>query len=265
MATTFTAKDVQSLRKATGAGMMDAKRALEANDGDPEAATRWLREKGMASMAGRADRDSSQGSVAMVTDETGGALVQLRCETDFVAKSEAFTTLTDELAAAVLSDGADAVERYAERIDDLRVTLKEVIEPGRVVRLTTSADTIVGGYLHVQDGRGVNGVLVELRGGDAELARGIGHHAAFHKPRYVHRSDVPDDVVVAERETLENLSRNEGKPEAALGKIVEGRMNGFFAEHVLMEQKYVHDTKSSVAEVLRDVELVAFEQVVVGE
>lgn len=258
----FTAKDVQALRKATGAGMMDAKKALTENDGDAEAAAKWLREKGLSKMAGRSDRDNSQGVVALATSG-GTALVQLKCETDFVAKSDDFTNLVNEIAEAVAAGGPDAVAGFQERVDDLRVTLKEHIEVGDVVHIP-DAGTSVGGYVHVQDGRGVNGVVVELDGGSEELARDICMHIAFARPRYLQRDDVPEDVIAAERETLETLSRNEGKPEAALPKIVEGRLAGFFRDIVLLEQKYVRDEKQSISGLLGDAELKQFAQVVIG-
>lgn len=258
----FTAKDVQALRKSTGAGMMDAKKALTENDGDADAAAKWLREKGLSKMAGRSDRDNSQGVIAL-SKSGGTALVQLKCETDFVAKSDDFVALVNDIADAVAAGGPDAVAGFQERIDDLRLTLKEHIEIGDVVHIA-DAGTNVGGYVHVQDGRGVNGVVVELDGGSEDLARDICMHIAFARPRYLNREDVPADVVAAERETLETLSRNEGKPDAAIPKIVEGRLAGFYKDIVLLEQKYVRDEKKSIADLLGDATIARFSQVVIG-
>ncbi len=260
----FTAKDVQALRKSSGAGMMDAKKALQENDGDPEAAAKWLREKGLAKMAGRSDRENAQGTVAMAIADGAGAVVQLKCETDFVAKSDDFTRLVQEIADAVVASGPDAVSGFDTRIEDMRVTLKEHIEVGDVIHFGATDGNTVGGYLHSQDGRGVNGVLVETAGGDADLVKNIAMHVSFKRPKYATRDDVPADVIAAERETLETISRNEGKPEAALGKIVDGRMNGFFKDVVLLEQGYVRDEKVSIEKLLDGATLVRFGQTEIG-
>lgn len=263
----FTAKDVQALRQATGAGMMDAKRALDENDGDQEAAAQWLREKGLASMAKRDDRENSQGAVAVATTEEAIALVELRCETDFVAKSDDFVALVDELANLVAAKGEDAVNERQEEVERLRITLKENIALGRVVRFDNGAETVSDAYLHVQSGRGVNGVLVQLDGGNPELAHGIALHIAFAKPQYLSRDEVPADAVEEERKALEAISRNEGKPEAALPKIIEGRLTGWFKERVLVDQSYVQDEKQSVQQVLEaaGAKVNRFAQVVIGQ
>ncbi len=260
----FTAKDVQALRRATGAGMMDAKRALEATDGDMEAAKRWLREQGLAGAANRSDREASQGAVALAAEGGAAAIVELRCETDFVAKNDDFVSLVDELAALVAAKGEQSVAEQAEAIDSLRITLKENIAVGQVVRFALEPGTELGTYLHTQAGRGVNAVLVELRGGTAELAHDVAVHIAFARPTYLRRQDVPADEVAAERATVEAIARNEGKPEAAMAKVVEGRMNGWYRERVLVEQPYARDEKRSVGDLLGGAEIVRFTQVVVG-
>src|SRR5262245_11551937 len=135
----FTAKDVQTLRQATGAGMMDAKKALEVTDGDFEAATKWLREKGLAASAKRSDRDNTQGVVALVVDGNVGAMVELKCETDFVAGSDQFKSEADALAKLVAAEGVDAAASRSSNLDDLKITLKENIEVGRVVPLEAGA------------------------------------------------------------------------------------------------------------------------------
>ena len=260
----FTAKDVQALRQATGAGMMDAKRALEENGGDAEAATRWLREQGLAGAAKRSDREASQGAVALAAEDGGAAIVELRCETDFVAKADDFVSLVDELAALVAAKGEEAVAERSDAIDDLRTTLKENISVGQVVRFALEPGSELGTYLHTQAGRGVNAVLVELRGGSAELAHDIAVHIAFARPGYLRREEVPEGEAAAERSTVEAIARNEGKPDAALAKIIEGRMNGWFKERVLLEQSYARDEKRTVADLLGAAEVVRFAQVVVG-
>ena len=260
----FTAQDVQALRRATGAGMMDSKRALETTDGDMEAAKRWLREQGLAGAAKRSDREAAEGAVALAADSGAAAIVELRCETDFVAKNDDFVSLVDELASLVAAKGEDAVADRAEAIDNLRVTLKENISIGQVVRFVLEEGSELGTYLHTQAGRGVNAVLVELRGGTAELAHDVAVHVAFARPTYLRREDVPRDEVAAERSTVEAIARNEGKPEAAMAKVVEGRMNGWFKERVLLEQPYARDEKRSIAELLGPAQIVRFSQVVVG-
>ena len=260
----FTAKDVQSLRQATGAGMMDSKRALETTDGDLEAAAKWLREQGLAASAKRADRDNAQGVVALHVVGPVGALVELKCETDFVAGSDQFKAEAETLAKLVVAGDERSVESRKAELDDLKITLKENIELGRVVRLQAGPGEVLDSYLHVQGGRGVNGVLVVLAGGDTTLAHDIAVHIAFARPKYLSRDDVPADVVAAERDTLETISRNEGKPEAALPKVIEGRMQGFFKGIVLVDQPYAKDDKQSISQLLGNASIVAYAQVEIG-
>ena len=181
----FTAKDVQALRNLTGAGMMDAKRALVESDGDPQGAAKWLRERGLGKAAERAGRESQEGAVAVSYDAKANAiaLVQLRSETDFGAKSPDFVNLVNDLAALVASEGEDAVDQRKAAIEDLNIITKENVQLGEVVRFQTAAGNVVGSYLHVQNDRGVNGVIVELAGGDEELAHDIAVHIAFGKPQ----------------------------------------------------------------------------------
>lgn len=259
----FTAKDVQNLRQATGAGMMDAKKALEANDGDFEAASKWLREKGLAASAKRSDRDNAQGVIALVVDGNVGAMVELKCETDFVAGSDQFKAEADTLAKLVAAEGVDATASRTSNLDDLKITLKENIDLGRVVRLEAGDGEIIDSYLHVQGGRGVNGVLVVVKDGSVELAHDIAVHIAFARPSYLTKDEVPADVVDAERATLEAISRNEGKPDAALPKIVEGRLQGFFKGIVLLEQPYAKDDKQSVSQILGSASITSFAQIAI--
>ncbi len=260
----FTAKDVQALRQSTGSGMMDAKKALEANDGDIEAAKQWLREQGLAASAKREDRDNAQGVVALVLDGQVGAIVELKSETDFVAGSEHFKLEAQELAHLVAAKGVDAIADRQDRIEDLKITLKEKIEVGRVVRLEAAPGDIIDSYLHIQGGRGVNAVLVVLSGGSPELAHDVAVHIAFARPKYLSRDDVPADVVDAERETLTAITRNEGKPDAALPKIVEGRLNGFYKDVALLDQPYAKDDKQSVKQFIGGATIVRFAQVEIG-
>jgi len=260
----FTAKDIQRLRQATGAGMLDCKQALEENDGDYDKALQSLRIKGLAGAAKRADREASEGAVAAVRSGDAAAVVELRCETDFVAKADEFVALTDELAALVAAKGEEAVGELSDEIDRLRTTLKENISVGQVRQLVAQPGQVVDTYTHQQAGRGVNAVAVVIDGGNEELAHNIAVHIAFTKPAYLSRDDVPEEDIAAERATVAEISRNEGKPEAALDKIVEGRMNGWFKDRVLLDQSYVRDEKQTIAGMLGSAHIVAFAQVVVG-
>jgi elongation factor Ts len=263
----FTAKDVQRLRQVTGAGMMDAKRALQENDGDFDAAGKWLRERGLGKAAERGDRENAEGAVAVASRGNAAAIVQLKSETDFVAKSPQFVDLAGELAELVAAKGADAVAERQDAIDDLKVTLKENIELGRVVRFEAAPGNELDTYLHVQNGRGVNAILVELAGGTKDLAHDIAVHIAFGRPNYLTRDEVPEAEIEAERESLTNQTRNEGKPEQALPKIVEGKLNGWYKRvpgGVLLEQPYARDEKLTVQQVLGSATVVRFAQVTVG-
>lgn len=257
----FTSQDVQRLRQRTGVGMLDAKRALEECDGDAERAVTWLREQGLAGQAKRAGREASEGAVAIGRTPTVAAIVQLRSETDFVAKSDEFVRMVDELAQSVAEDDEASIEDRSAELEHLRSTLKENISVGRVVRIEQPPGGVLDTYLHMQAGRGVNAVAVALEGGTVELAHDVATHIAFARPSYVSRDEVPAEEVAAERETVEKIARNEGKPEAALGKIIEGRMSGWYKERVLLDQAYVRDEKQTIAQLLGDARVVRFAQV----
>jgi elongation factor Ts len=262
----FTAKDVQTLRQATGAGMMDAKKALTETDGDMDAARKLLREKGLAKADDRAGRENAQGAIAIATNVGTVGLVELKCETDFVAKSENFIRLTQELADSVAARGESAVGDHKDEIDDIKVSLKENIEVGRAVQIKLEQGQQIDTYLHRQDGRGVNGVVVVLQGGSKDLAHDIAVHIAFAKPQYLRREDVPADAAEEERQTLLDITKAEGKPEAAWPKIVEGRLNGWYKERVLLEQPFVRDEKQTVAQ-LADAggaQIVSYAQLFIG-
>jgi elongation factor Ts len=261
----FSAKDVQTLRRSTGVGMLDAKKALEENDGDMDRAIAWLREQGLASQAKRADREASEGAVAIGRSGSVASIVQLRSETDFVAKSDEFVALVSSLADLVAEKGEDALAQRSDDVDKLKITLKENISVGRVVRIEAPAGGVVDSYLHLQAGRGVNAVVVALDGGTEALAHDIAAHIAFARPSYISRDQVPESEVAAERETVEKIARNEGKPDAALPKIVEGRLNGWYKERVLLDQPYVKDEKQTIATLLGPAQVTQFAQVVVGD
>jgi elongation factor Ts len=258
------AKDVQALRQATGAGMMDCKKALEEAGGDVEKAKTWLREKGLAASAKRSDRENTQGVVALSIDCPLAAIVKLKCETDFVASSEAFVAEAQALADLVRAEGETATAERAKELDDLKILLKEKIELGEVVRFEAASGNIMDSYVHVQGGRGVNVVVVEMKGATEELAHDIAVHIAFARPKYLVREEVPAAAVAAERATLETATRNEGKPEAAIGKIVEGKLNGFYKDLCLLEQPYAKDDKKSVKQVIGTASVVRFAQIEIG-
>ena len=262
----FTAKDVQALRQATGAGMMDARNALQEADGNVEQARKILREKGLAKADDRSGRENAQGAIAIATGVGTVGLVELKCETDFVAKSAGFIALTQELADSVAARGETAVDDHKDAIDDLKVTLKENIQVGRVVQLEVAEGQVVDTYLHRQEGRGVNGVVVVLQGGTPELAHDIAVHIAFAKPQYLSRDQVPAAIVDEERETLLNITKAEGKPEAAWPKIVEGRLTGWYKERVLVDQAFVRDDKQTVAQLAESggATIVSYAQLFIG-
>jgi len=256
----FTAQDVKALRDSSGAGMMDCKKALQETDGDMEAAKKWLREKGLAASASRSDRAAEHGVISLVVDGNVGAIVEMKCETDFVAGSERFKAEAEELAHLVAADGVEAVAKRSAEFEELQVTLKENIVLGDVLRLAAADGNDLGSYQHIQGGRGVNAVLVDIAGGSPELAHDIAVHIAFARPRYLSRDDIPAEVVAAERETLTTITRNEGKPEAAMEKIVSGRLEGFYKDVALLDQPYAKDDKQSVAQILGGASIVGFVQ-----
>ncbi len=258
------AKDIQALRQSAGVGMMEAKKALEANGDNFEEAMKWLREQGLASMAKRTDRENAQGAVAVGSSGSTLSIVQVKCETDFVAKSPDFVALVQGMADTVAAEGEAAVSKHKDTLDQLIISLKENIELGKIVRFEAAAGSVVDSYVHIQAERGVNATLIELSGSSQEVAHDLALHIAFARPVYLTRDEVPADVIAAERETLEVLTRNEGKPEAAIPKIVDGRMNGFFKERCLMEQEFAKDNKLTIAGLVGSGKITRFAQVTIG-
>ena len=258
------ARDVKSLRDATGAGMMDAKKALTAADGDMEAARQILREQGLAKADARTGRDNDQGAVAIASNPTSAAVVQLRCETDFSAKNESFVSLVQALADSVLDAGAGAVDRHAAEIEDLKLVLKENIQVGVVERLQATGTNVLDTYLHRQDGRGVNAVAVEGSGVSADALHQVALHIAFAKPQFLSTEEIPASEVDSERAALLEITKAEGKPAQAWDKIVDGRMRGWYAERVLLEQG-LHGDKTTVKNSIGGGSIVRFVQVVIGD
>ncbi len=259
----FTAQDVKALRDATGAGMMDSKKALTEADGDMQQAAQILRQKGLSKVATLEDRENNQGAVAIARSGDTAAMVELKSETDFSAKAADFVELAQRLADAVLADGEGAIDGLKDDVDNLKIAKKENIEIGTVARFEAADGNVLDAYLHVQDGRGTNGVLIEIQGADEEAAHEIALHIAFAKPTALSRDEVDADLVATARSSFEELTRKEGKPEQALPKIVEGRLNSWYAERVLPEQGLFGD-KQTVQEKLGDATIVRFAQAVIG-
>ena len=259
----FSAKDVKALRDDTGAGMMDAKKALTDADGDMQAAKQLLREKGLAKAAGRGDRENTEGAVALAVDGGRAAIVHVKCETDFSAKSDAFIAYVQGLADAVLAEGAGAVDAHAGRLEDLQLNLKENIEIGKATLVEAGNGSVIDTYLHVQDGRGVNAVVVEGQGVDEGQLHQVALHIAFAKPGALSRDEIDADAVERERAALLEITKAEGKPEQAWEKIVEGRLGAWFGDQVLLEQG-LHGEKTKVADSLGGGSIVRFEQAYVG-
>ena len=270
-----TTADIKKLREATGAGMTDCKNALVEADGDYDKAVEQLRIKGLKGVAKREGRAASNGLViARMEGTTKGTLLELNCETDFVAKSAKFQELADQVAEAVFgrpdASGLQSVDvggkPLSEVLTDAGASLGEKIE---VRRLVSFEGAHVGVYLHKTnpDLPPQLGVLVELTGEGGGVAKDVAQHIAAFAPTYISRADVPADVVAKEREIAEATAKEEGKPEQALAKIVEGRVTGFFKEQVLLEQAYAKDNKKTVAKVLDEagVQLHGFARFKVGQ
>ena len=262
----YSAKDVQKLRQMTGVGMLDAKNALDETGGDMDKAARLLREKGLASQAKRADRDASEGAVAIGRSGNAASIVQLRSETDFVAKSDEFVALVTALADLVAEQGEDA-HSPAQRRHRQPQDHPQGEHLGRSGRPHRGAGRRRGRLLPAPAGR----TRCQRRGrGPRRGHRGAGpRHRRPHRLRPARATSPattsPQNEVAAERETVEKIARNEGKPDAALPKIVEGRLNGWYKERVLLDQPYVKDEKQTIAKLLGSAKVTQFAQVVVGD
>ena len=260
----FTAVDVKKLRELTGAGMMDCKKALEEAEGDVTKAVEILRVKGQKGVAKRESRTAENGAVVslIAEDNTKGVLVELKCETDFVAKGDKFQEAAKTIAEHVfatapadlgtlLTSEIEAGKTVQNFVDEANATLGEKIVLDRFAYLTGG---YVASYLHrtSPDLPPQVGVLVQLSEANAETAKDVAQHIAAFAPKYLSREDVPADVVESERRIAEATAREEGKPEAALPRIIEGRVNGFFKENVLLDQPFAKDNKKTVQKVLSE-------------
>ncbi|WP_406422263.1 translation elongation factor Ts [Streptomyces sp. NBC_00873] len=274
----YTAADVKKLRELTGAGMMDCKKALDEADGNVDKAVEELRIKGQKGVAKREGRSAENGAVVSLIseDKTSGVLLELKCETDFVAKGEKFLAVADALAAHVaatspadlatlLASEIEAGKTVQAYVDEANANLGEKIVLDRFAQFTGG---YVAAYMHrtMPDLPPQVGVLVELDKENAEVAKDVAQHIAAFAPKYLNRDEVPAETVENERRVAEATSREEGKPEAALPKIVEGRVNGFFKDVVVLEQAFAKDNKKSVQKVLDEagVTLKRFSRIKVG-
>ncbi|MEE1809505.1 translation elongation factor Ts [Streptomyces sp. BE133] len=274
----YTAADVKKLRELTGAGMMDCKKALDEAEGNVDKAVEALRIKGQKGVAKREGRSAENGAVVSLIseDKTSGVLLELKCETDFVAKGEKFQTVANTLAAHVaatspadlatlLASEIEAGKTVQAYVDEANANLGEKIVLDRFAQFTGG---YVAAYMHrtMPDLPPQVGVLVELDKEDAEVAKDVAQHIAAFAPKYLNRDEVPAETVENERRVAEATSREEGKPEAALPKIVEGRVNGFFKDVVVLEQAFAKDNKKSVQKVLDEagVTLKRFSRIKVG-
>jgi elongation factor Ts len=259
----FTAADVKRLRDQTGAGMMDCKRALEESDGNIEAAVEVLRLKGAKDAGKRATRTAANGLVVgELSGHSAGVLVELNCETDFVAKTDVFQQIAGEIAQAALASGA--ADRLAllstevrpgqtaeQAIEEAGGSLKEKLELGRFARFEGG---YVTSYLHRSDAAlpPTLGVLIQIEQDNADVAKDLAQQVAAMRPLYTTRDDVPAEELEKERRIAEQITREEGKPEQAIPKIVEGRVNSYFKDVVLVEQPFVKEQKKSIKQVLAD-------------
>jgi elongation factor Ts len=274
----FTAADVKRLRDQTGAGMMDCKNALAEADGDLESAVEVLRLKGAKDVNKRATRTAANGLVtAQLDGTTAGVLVELNCETDFVAKTDVFQQVAADIARTAAQAGvSDRLTLLATEvkpgttveklIEEAGASLKEKLELGRFARYEGG---YVKSYLHRSDAAlpPTLGVLVQLDKDSPEVATDVAQQVAAMRPLYVRREDVPADVVEKERRIAEQITRDEGKPEQAIAKIVEGRLNAYFKDVVLTEQAFVKDQKATIKQVLAasGVSVTAFARFQVGQ
>ena len=260
----YTTADIKALREKTGAGMLDVKKALDEADGDIEKAIEIIRVKGLKGIAKREGRSASAGLiVAKVVDEAQGqvgVLVEINAETDFVAKNQKFLDYADKVLAAALASDAQSAEALAgvevdgtsvkDLTDSMQAVIGEKIVVRRLARLTAPQVEL---YLHRTnpDLPAQVGVLVGTDAAAAQVAHDVAMHVAAYSPAYLSRQDVPAETVDKERSIAEEVTRAEGKPEKAIPRIVEGRLNGFFKENVLVDQAYAKDPKTTVGKVVK--------------
>ena len=270
----ITAAQVKELREKTSVGMMDAKKALVASDGDEKKALEYLREKGISKAEKKSDRVAAAGLTRVVTHGNDAAIVEVNAETDFVSGNDDFKNLIDLIAAKIVEakpadvEAALALDVDGETINDKIINTTQItgekITLRRFVVLTKNDDESFGHYLHNQ---GLIGALVQIQGVDETVAKHVAMHIAATKPEYLDRNDVPQDRLEAEREELKKEALQEGKPENIVEKMVEGRLNKFLSEISLADQEFVMDSDKTVAEYVKENggQLKAFVRYEVGE
>ncbi|RKS20774.1 translation elongation factor Ts (EF-Ts) [Arthrobacter sp. AG1021] len=260
----YTAADIKALRERTGAGMMDVKKALDEANGDAEKAIEIIRVKGLKGATKREGRSTAEGLVAAKVEGKAGVMIEINCETDFVAKNDKFITLANKVLDAAVASGAADVETLLAFEVDGKTVGDTVIEEGAILgekvvvrRVARVEGEHVAAYLHKtsKDLPAQVGVLLAVDSA-SEAAAAVAHDVAVHTaamaPTYLTRDEVPADKVADERRIADETARAEGKPEAALTKIVEGRLTGFFKELVLVDQAFAKDAKKSVGSVLEE-------------
>ena len=245
---------VKELRESTGAGMLDCKKALEATNGDIDAAVDWLREKGISKAAKKADRIAAEGIAAIVCEGNVAAIVEVNSETDFVAKNEEFTSMVDEIAKAIIANDAESVEDVLKlessvgTIEDLIIAktskIGEKLSFRRFKKVVKEDNDNFGAYIHMG---GKIAVLTVVKDASEEVAKNVSMHAAAMRPLYVTKDAVPAEVVEKEKEVQKEIAMNEGKPAEIAEKMVMGRIQKFFKEICLEEQAFVMDGDISVA------------------
>jgi elongation factor Ts len=242
---------VKELRDQTGAGMMDAKRALVDAGGDIEAARTLLRERGMASAAKREGRETTEGLVGYRQGDAHSTMVAVGCETEPVSKNDDFQTFAKKVLDTVDADGVSAVGSLEDERQEVVAKLGENIVVAGRARFEKVEGGVIAGYVHPPANK--LGVLVQLRGGNEDLARKVAMHIAASGPQWIAREDVPEETAAAEKEIYSNSDEVQSKPEAAREKIVEGMLNKrFYAANVLNEQPWIHDTTKTVGQALAD-------------
>jgi elongation factor Ts len=255
----YTAEDVKRLREATAAGMLDCKIALDEADGNYDKAIEIIRVKGQKGVTKREGRLTSNGLVVAKVAGDTGVMLELNCETDFVAKGERFIALGDELVATLLEVKTGDVASFLAAKTSEGKTVQEVIDEGNAmlgekieIRNVAVINGPVGIYLHKTspDLPPQVGVLVSLAKEAAEVGRDVAQHIAAFAPKFVNRDEVPADLIENERRVAEETAKAEGKPEAAISKIIEGRITGFVKEVSLLEQAFAKDAKKTVQQIL---------------
>jgi len=273
----YTADDVKRLREATAAGMLDCKKALDEADGDFDKAVEIIRVKGLKGVTKREGRTTSNGLVIAQTENNLGVMLELNCETDFVAKGDRFQELANELLAQLTKTKINELPAFLESKFDNGKSVQEIIDEGNATlgekielrRISVLQGSPVAVYLHrtSPDLPPQLGVLVQLATDALDAGKDVAQHIAAFAPQFIRREDIPAETIESERRIAEETARNEGKPEASISKIVEGRVTGFVKEISLLEQSFAKDAKKTVQQILDEAKTAvsAFHRFKVGQ